>query len=164
MQVVTLQGSRDVDPAGDPYGFIQTPLAQHTPSYPLLVTTQMSRDRSVDQLILMSDGRYLSSTTSSMMLRIVTYNADAESWAYVWFPFEWQDAGAIVAGLTSCLCLCWLTHPTHLAGRLSVHLLLCCTVDVHKMVTALHVVQLMPSQAANSGTVMSVRNKHSRQE
>ena len=117
MQVVTLQGSRDVDPAGDPYGFIQTPLAQHTPSYPLLVTTQMSRDRSVDQLILMSDGRYLSSTTSSMMLRIVTYNADAESWAYVWFPFEWQDAGAIVAGPPYILSLPVLAYSSYASSR-----------------------------------------------
>ena len=117
MQVVTVQGSGDVGPAGDPYGFIQTPLAQHTPCYPLLVTTQMSRARSVDQLVLMSDGHYLSSTTNSMMLRIVTYNADAKSLAYVWFPFEWQNAGAIVGGPPYILSLPVLAYSSYGSSR-----------------------------------------------
>ena len=58
----------------------------------------MSHDRSADQLILMSDGRYLSSETSSMMLRLVTYNANARALAYVQIPFQWQPAGAIIEG------------------------------------------------------------------
>jgi hypothetical protein len=102
-----------VDSVGDPYGFTQTPLAQHTPSYPLLVTTQMSRNRSVDQLILMSDGRYLSSTTSSMTLRLVSYNADAQSLAFVRFPFEWQAAGVIVGGPTYILALPVLAYSSY---------------------------------------------------
>ena len=93
-----VQGSVDVDPLGNPVGFSQTPLNQHTPAHPLLVTTQMSRDRSVDQLILMSDGRYLSSETSSMMLRLVTYNANARAMAYVQISLQWQAAGLIVEG------------------------------------------------------------------
>ncbi|DBA75406.1 TPA: hypothetical protein ACH3X1_010669 [Trebouxia sp. C0004] len=107
------QGSGDVDSVGNPYGFTQTPLAQHTPSYPLLVTTQMSHDRSMDQLILMSDGRYLSSTTSSMTLRLVSYNADAQSLAFVQFPFEWQDAGVIMGGPPYILALPVLAYSSH---------------------------------------------------
>ena len=102
-----------MDSVGNPYGFTQTPLAQHTPSYPLLVTTQMSRDRSVDQLILMSDGHYLSSTTSSMILRLVSYNADAQSLAFVRFPFEWQDAGVIVGGPPYILALPVLAYSSY---------------------------------------------------
>ncbi|KAL0034115.1 hypothetical protein WJX79_009686 [Trebouxia sp. C0005] len=111
------QGSGDVDSVGNPYGFTQTPLAQHTPSYPLLVTTQMSRDRSVDQLILMSDGRYLSSITSSMTLRLVSYNADAQSLAFVRFPFEWQDAGVIVGGPPYILALPVLAYSSYAYSR-----------------------------------------------
>ena len=106
-----------MDSVGNPYGFTQTPLAQHTPSYPLLVTTQMSRDRSVDQLILMSDGRYLSSITSSMTLRLVSYNADAQSLAFVRFPFEWQDAGVIVGGPPYILALPVLAYSSYAYSR-----------------------------------------------
>ncbi len=111
--VFAMQGSGDVDSLGNPFGFFSTPLAQHTPSYPLLVTTQMSRDRSVDQLILMSDGRYLSSTTSSMTLRLVSYNADAQSLAFVWFPFAWQAAGVIVGGPPYILALPVLAYSSY---------------------------------------------------
>lgn len=93
-----VQGSGDVQPFGIPFGFTPTPLLQHTPSYPLLVTSQMSRDRSIKQLILMSDGQYLSSDTSSVMLRLVAYNADAAALAYVQIPFHWQAAGVIGVG------------------------------------------------------------------
>ena len=115
--VVAMQASGDVDALGNPFGFFSTPLHQHTPSYPLLVTTQMSRDRSVDQLILMSDGRYLSSTTSSMTLRLVSYNADAQSLAFVRFPFEWQDAGVIVGGPPSILALPVLAYSSYGSSR-----------------------------------------------
>ncbi len=115
--VVEMQASGDVDALGNPLGFFSTPLAQHIPSYPLLVTTQMSRDRSVDQLILMSDGRYLSSTTSSMTLRLVSYNADAQSLAFVRFPFEWQDAGVIVGGPPYILALPVLAYSSYGSSR-----------------------------------------------
>lgn len=117
MLVLQLQGSGDTDSLGNPYGFTATPLSQHTPSYPLLVTTQMSRDRSVNQLILMSDGRYLSSSSSSMTLRLVTYNADAQSLAYVQFPFEWQDAGVIVGGPPRILALPVLAYASYASSR-----------------------------------------------
>ena len=58
----------------------------------------MSRDRAVKQLILMSDGQYLSSETSSVVLRLVAYNADAAALAYVQIPFHWQAAGVIGVG------------------------------------------------------------------
>ena len=112
-----MQGSKDVDSVGIPYGFTQTPLTEHTPSYPLLVTTQMSRDRSVDQLILMSDGQYLSSTTSNMTLRLVSYNADAESLAYVQFPFVWQEAGLIIGGPPYILALPVLPYSSYAPSR-----------------------------------------------
>lgn len=111
MPFLGVQGS-DLDPVGDPYGFTQTPLAKHTPSYPLLITSQMSRDRSVNQLILMSDGRYLSSITTSMTMRLVSYNADAKSLAYVQFPFQWQDAGVIVGGPPRILALPVLAYSS----------------------------------------------------
>ena len=117
MLVLQLQGSGDTDSLGNPYGFTTTPLSQHNPSYPLLVTTQMSRDRSVNQLILMSDGRYLSSSSSSMTLRLVTYNADAQSLAYVQFPFEWQDAGVIVGGPPRILALPVLAYASYASSR-----------------------------------------------
>ena len=85
-------------PFGIPFGFSPTPLRQHTPSHPLLVTTQMSRDRSVKQLILMSDGQYLSAETRSVMLRLVAYNADAAALAYVQIPLHWQAAGVTGVG------------------------------------------------------------------
>ena len=115
--IAATQASGDVDALGNPYGFTQTPLAQHTPSYPLLVTTQMSRDRSVDQLILMSDGHYLGSTTSSMTLRLVSYNADAQSLAFVQFPFEWQAAGVIVGGPPYILALPVLAYSSYASSR-----------------------------------------------
>ena len=61
-----LQGSADLDPLGNPYGFANVPIPRHTPSYPLLVTTQMSRQRSVKQLIFMSEGHYLSTDTGTV--------------------------------------------------------------------------------------------------
>ena len=112
-----MQGSSDVDSLGNPYGFSQTPLSQHTPSYPLLVTSQMSRDRSVDQLILMSDGRYLSSDTNSMTLRLVSYNADAKALAYIQIPFQWQAAGVIIGGPPYILTLPVLAYASYPAGR-----------------------------------------------
>ncbi len=112
-----MQGSGEFSSVGNPYGFTETPLAQHTPSYPLLVTTQMSKDRSVDQLILMSEGHYLSTTTSSMTLRLVSYNADAESLAYVRFPFQWQDAGVIVGGPPYILALPVLGYASYASSR-----------------------------------------------
>ncbi len=115
--MILLQGSGDTDPLGNPFGFFNTPLAQHTPSYPLLVTTQMSRDRSVNQLILMSEGHYLSSTTSSMTLRLVSYNADAGSLAYIQFPFQWQDAGVIVGGPPLILALPILAYSSYASTR-----------------------------------------------
>ena len=116
MQFVGVQGS-DLNPFGEPYGFTQTPLAKHTPSYPLLITTQMSRGRSVKQLILMSDGRYLSSLITSMTMRLVSYNADAESLAYVQFPFQWQDAGVIVGGPPRILALPVLAYSSSASSR-----------------------------------------------
>ena len=82
-----------------------------------MFTTQMSRARSVDQLILMSDGRYLSSTTSSMTLRLVSYNADAESLAYIQFPFVWQEAGLIVGGPPYILALPVLAYSSYASSR-----------------------------------------------
>ncbi len=112
-----MQGSSDVDSLGNPYGFFQTPLSQHTPSYPLLVTSQMSRDRSVDQLILMSDGRYLSSDTNSMTLRLVSYNADAKALAYIEIPFQWQAAGVITGGPPYILTLPVLAYASYASSR-----------------------------------------------
>ena len=77
----------------------------------------MSRGRSVDQLILMSDGQYLSSTTSSMTLRLVSYNADAESLAYIQFPFQWQEAGVIVGGPPYILALPVLAYSSYASSR-----------------------------------------------
>ena len=107
-----MQGSGDVHPFGIPIGFTPTPLRQHTPSHPILVTTQMSRDRSVKQLILMSDGHYLSSETSSMMLRLVVYNSDARALAYVQVPFKWQAAGVIGVGPPQILALPVLAYSS----------------------------------------------------
>ena len=112
-----MQGSSDLDPLGNPYGFTQTPLNRHTPSHPVLVTTQMSRVRSVDQLILMSDGRYLSSETSSMTLRLVSYNADAQALAYIQVPFQWQAAGVIVGGPPLILALPVLAYASYASSR-----------------------------------------------
>ena len=77
----------------------------------------MSRDRFVDQLILMSDGRYLSSTTSSVTLRLVSYNADAESLAYIQLPFQWQEAGVIVGGPPYILALPVLPYSSYAPSR-----------------------------------------------
>ena len=107
-----MQGSGDVHPFGIPFGFTPTPLRQHTPSYPLLVTTQMSRDRSVKQLILMSDGHYLGPETSSITLRLVVYNSDAGALAYVQVPFEWQGAGVIGLGPPHILALPVLAYSS----------------------------------------------------
>ena len=109
----TLQGSGDVDSLGNPYGFTPTPLQQHTPSFPVLVTTQMSRPRSVDQLILLSDGHYLSTSTASLSLRLVTYNADAGSLLYARARFEWQGAGLIKATPPFTLSLPVLTYASN---------------------------------------------------
>lgn len=122
-----MQGSSDLDPLGNPYGFTQTPLNRHTPSHPVLVTTQMSRVRSVDQLILMSDGRYLSSETSSMTLRLVSYNADAQALAYIQVPFQWQAAGVIVGGPPLILALPVLAYASsrYAFGQLHTSAVLC---------------------------------------
>ena len=112
-----LQGSQDKDALGNPFGFFNTPLLQHTPSYPLLVTTQMSRDRSVNQLILMSDGHYLSSATTSLAVRLVSYNADSKSLGYINFPFKWQGAGVIAGGHPHILALPVLPYSSFSADR-----------------------------------------------
>lgn len=112
-----MQGSADVDSLGNPYGFTPTPLPHHTPSFPVLVTTQMSRPRSVNQLILMSDGHYLSSMTASLALRLVAYNADAHSLMYVRAVFEWQDAGVITATPPFILALPVLSYASYAPSR-----------------------------------------------
>ena len=103
---------------GNPFGFFNTPLPQHTPAYPLLVTAQMSRDRSVNQLILMSDGHYLSSATTSLALRLVSYNADSKSLGYIKFPFDWQGAGVILGGPPHILALPVLPYASYSSSRL----------------------------------------------
>lgn len=112
-----LQGSADVDKLGNPYGFTTTPLTQHTPSFPVLLTTQMSRPRSVNQLILLSDGHYLSSSTASLSLRIVAYNANARSLAYARTVFVWQDAGLITATPPFILALPVLAYASYAPSR-----------------------------------------------
>lgn len=77
----------------------------------------MSRDRSVDQLILMSDGHYLSSETSSMALRLVVYNADAKALAYVQIPFQWQAEGVIAVGPPYILALPVLAYTSYASFR-----------------------------------------------
>lgn len=72
----------------------------------------MSRARSVKQLILMSDGHYLSSETSSTILRLVAYNADAAALAYVQIPFHWQGAGVIGVGPPHILALPILAYAS----------------------------------------------------
>ena len=117
------QGSADEDSLGNPYGFTNVPLPRHTPSYPLLVTTQMSRERSVQQLILMSEGGYLSTDTSIMTLRLVSYNADAKSLAYVRYTFQWQEAGIIVGRPPLILALPVLAYSSYASDRF----VQCCT-------------------------------------
>lgn len=129
-----MQGSADIDPLGNPWGFFNSPQAQHAPSYPLLVTTQMSRDRSVKQLILMSDGHYLSDATDTMLLRLVSYNADAQSLAYIQYPFLWQQAGVIVAGPPQILGLPVLPYSSYARNRSGS---LCCKIPV-QMPACLH--------------------------
>ena len=102
---------------GDPYGFSSVNLPHHSPSYPLLITTQMSRERSVSQLILMSEGQYLSADTGSMVLRLVAYNADAKSLSYIQFPFQWQKAGAIVGAPPHILSLPVLAYSSFASSR-----------------------------------------------
>lgn len=112
-----MQGSSDVDSLGNPYGFTPTPLQHYSPSFPVLVTSQMSRPRSVNQLILMSDGHYLSSTTSSLSLRLVAYNADAHALTYVRAVFEWQEAGVITATAPFILALPVLAYASYAPSR-----------------------------------------------
>ena len=112
-----MQGSGDVDSLGNPYGFTPTPLPHHSPSFPVLVTTQMSRPRSVDQLILLSDGHYLSSSTASLSLRLVAYNADAHALTYARVVFAWQDAGVITATPPFILALPVLAYATYAPSR-----------------------------------------------
>ena len=112
-----LQGSADEDPLGNPYGFTNVPLPRPTPSYPLLVTTQMSRERSVKQLIFMSEGGYLSTDTGNMALRLVLYNADAKSLAYVHYTFQWQESGVIVGRPPLILALPVLAYSTYASDR-----------------------------------------------
>lgn len=108
---------------GNPYAFTDVPLPRHTPSYPLLVTTQMSSERSVKQLILMSEGGYLSTETGTMALRLVSYNADAKSLAYVQYTFQWQEAGIIVGRPPLILALPVLAYSSFASDRCE-H---CCT-------------------------------------
>ncbi|KAL0034091.1 hypothetical protein WJX79_008239 [Trebouxia sp. C0005] len=61
--------------------------------------------------------RYLSSTTSSMTLRLASYNADAQSLAFVLFPFEWQAAGVIVGGPPYILALPVLAYSSYASNR-----------------------------------------------
>lgn len=112
-----MQESGDVDPLGNPYGFNPTPLEHHSPSFPILVTTQMSRPRSVNQLILLSDGHYLSSSTNSMFLRLVAYNADARALTYAQLVFDWQQAGGITATPPFTLALPVLPYSYYGASR-----------------------------------------------
>ena len=112
-----MQGSGDVDSLGNPYGFMPTPLQQHAPSFPVLVTTQMSRPRSVDQLILLSDGHYLSTSTASLSLRLVAYNADAHALTYARAVFQWQDAGLISATSPFILSLPVLPYASYAPSR-----------------------------------------------
>lgn len=112
-----MQGSGDVDSLGNPYGFTPTPLTSHTPSFPVLVTSQMSRPRSVDQLILLSDGHYLSASTASLALRLVTYNADAHALTYTRALFEWQKAGVITANPPFILALPVLAYASNVKSR-----------------------------------------------
>ena len=113
----TVQGFGDVDGLGNPYGFTPTPLQQHTPSFPVLVTSQMSRPRSVQQLILLSDGHYLSSSTASLSLRLVTYNSDAHALTYSKARFEWQEAGVITAAPPFILSLPVLAYASYSPSR-----------------------------------------------
>ena len=112
-----MQGFGDVDDLGNPYGFTPTPLQQHTPSFPVLVTSQMSRPRSVQQLILLSDGHYLSSSTASLSLRLVTYNSDAHALTYSKARFDWQEAGVITAAPPFILSLPVLAYASYSASR-----------------------------------------------
>lgn len=116
-----MQGSGDVDSLGNPYGFTPTPLQQHTPSFPVLVTNQMSRPRSVNQLILLSDGHYLISSTASLSLRLVTYNPDAHALAYAKAGFEWQQAGLIAATPPLILSLPILAYASYAPSRCALH-------------------------------------------
>lgn len=116
-QLHIVQGSGDVDSLGNPYGFTPTPLARHTPSFPVMVTTQMSRPRSVNQLILLSDGHYLSASTESLSLRLVTYNADARALTYTRAVFQWQDAGVITATPPFILALPVLAYASYAPSR-----------------------------------------------
>lgn len=117
MHLCALQGSGDEDALGNPYGFTNVPLPHHTPSYLLLVTTQMSRERSVSQLVLMSEGHYLNTDTGSMVLRLVLYNADAKSLAYIQFLFYWQEAGVIVGSPPLILALPVLPYSSYSSSR-----------------------------------------------
>ena len=117
MHARALQSSGDEDALGNPYGFTNVPLPHHTPSYPLLVTTQMSRERSVSQLVLMSEGHYLSTDTGTMVLRLVSYNADAKSLAYLQLPFHWQEAGVIVGSPPLILALPVLPYSSYASSR-----------------------------------------------
>ena len=83
----------------------------------MLVTGQMSRSRSVDQLILLSDGHYLSASTASLALRLVAYNADAHVVAYAKTVFEWQDAGAITVTPSYILALPVLPYVSYAPSR-----------------------------------------------
>lgn len=118
------QGSSNVDSLGNPYGFTPVPL-QHPTSFPVLVTTQMSRPRSVDQLVLLSDGHYLSSSTASLSLRLVTYNADAHALAYARAVFQWQDAGLIMAAPPFILSLPVLAYAAYAPSRSALQYFLC---------------------------------------
>lgn len=77
----------------------------------------MSRERSVKQLVLMSEGRYLSTDTGSMALRLVSYNADSKSLAYVQYNFQWQESGLIVGSRPLILALPVLPYSSYASDR-----------------------------------------------
>ena len=65
----------------------------------------------------MSEGGYLSTDTSNMALRLVSYNADAKSLAYVHYTFQWQEAGAIVGRPPLILALPVLAYSSYASER-----------------------------------------------
>lgn len=90
----------------------------------------MSRPRSVHQLILLSDGHYLSPSTASLSLRMVSYNADAHALTYARAVFEWQDAGTITAKPPFVLALPVLSDTSYTPSRSTLSLGSCTDITV----------------------------------
>lgn len=65
----------------------------------------------------MSEGRYLSTDTGTMALRLVSYNADAKSLAYVQYTFQWQESGTIVSSRPLILALPVLAYSSYASSR-----------------------------------------------